>query len=128
MGARHASAHRGSRELEPDRVHRLLIEDLVARDRERSYGGLLGFLGQPDSLSRRRFFEHELTPERARIGRWRRDLPQAQHERADALYLESLARLRAAGVAPLPPAVAEVEPTPTERSASSVDPWALATA
>lgn len=121
-------AHRGSLELEQDRVHRLLIEDLVARDRERSYARLLGFLGLPDSPSRRRFFEQELTPARARVARWRRDLPQAQHERADALYRESLSRLRAAGVAPLPPAVAEVEPTPTERSASSVDPWALRTA
>ncbi len=42
-------AHRGTLELEPGRVHRLLIEDLVARDRERAYGELLAFLGLPDS-------------------------------------------------------------------------------
>ena len=42
-------AHRGTLELEPGRVHRLPVEDLVARDRERAYGELLGFLGIPDT-------------------------------------------------------------------------------
>ena len=121
-------AHRGVLELEPGCVHTLLIEDLVARGRERSYVELLGFLGLPDTRTRRSFFERELTPARARIGRWRNDLPRSQHARADRLYRESLERLRAAGVRPLPPRVVEATAVPTAPAGSSIDPWALTTA
>ena len=122
------AAHLGTQEIEPSRVHRLLIEDLVARDRERAYGELFAFLGLTDGAARRSFFERELTPDRARIGRWRLDLPQAQHARATALYAESLGRLRAANVRPLPPLDPEVPAAAQSRTASSIDPWALATA
>ena len=121
-------AHRGSLELEPGRVHRLLIEDLAARDRERAYGELLDFLRLPDSPTRRRFFERELTPSRARIGRWRSDLPRAQHARAESLYRDSLRRLRLAGAGPLPPPVTEAPAAPRAAAGSSIDPWALTTA
>ena len=121
-------AHRGSLQVEPDRVHRLLIEDLIDRDRERSYAGLLGFLGLADSPARRRFFERELTPSRARIGRWRTDLPEAEHARAESLYLGALGRLRDAGVAPLPPPLSEPAAAPRSAERSTIDPWALTTA
>jgi Sulfotransferase family len=121
-------AHRGSLEAAPSSVHRLLLEDLVARDRERAYDGLLAFLGLPDSPRRRRFFERELTPGRARIGRWRRDLPRSERDRADCLYRDALARLAAAGVGPLPVADYEEPPEPLARAPSSIDPWALTTA
>ena len=114
--------------MEPDRVHPLLIEDLVARDRERSYAGLLGFLGLPDSQARRRFFEHELTPARARVGRWRRDLAPSEHAHATTLYAAALERLRGAGVFPLPPLDSEPPPVRRPGARSSVDPWAPTTA
>ncbi len=121
-------AHRGALELEPDRVHGLLIEDLVTRNRGRSYGALLGFLGAPDTPARRSFFERELRPDCARAGRWRRDLPSSQHVRATTLYGETLERLRTAGVSPLPSLATDAAPGPPARAISSIDPWAATTA
>ena len=122
------SAHLGTQEIEPSRVHCLLIEDLVARERERSYGEMLAFLGLTDGAARRSFFERELTPAHARIGRWRLDLAPSEHAHATTLYAGSLERLRGAGVLPLPPLDSEPPPVRRPGARSSVDPWAPTTA
>lgn len=57
-----------------DRFRVVLLDDLVGHDRERTYAGLLGFLGVEDEPRMRTFFEREMTPERAHVGRWRRQL------------------------------------------------------
>jgi hypothetical protein len=123
-------AHRGTTQLPADQVHRVTIEALVERDRERSYRALLAFLGDdPDQPSIRAFFDSELTPDRASIGRWRRDLPAADHPTATRLYRESLERLTGAGVHPLPPLLTEAPQPPAEPIAvSGIDPWAAITA
>ena len=126
-------AHLGTLEVPAESIHRLLLEDLVRRDREHSYRSLLGFLGIPDEPRVRSHFERELTPGRARIGRWRSDLPRAEHARADALYAEALGRLAAAGVTPLPP-LAQDDPAEGRGGAGEagesppLDPWAAMTA
>jgi hypothetical protein len=124
-------AHRGTLELQPGRVHRVVLEDLIARDRDRGYRALLDFLGIPDEPRLRSFFDSELTPARARIGRWRADLHPSRHDRAERLYRDSLARLAAAGVTPLPrlqPPASEPVELPARRPPSPIDPWAAATA
>ena len=78
------AAHRGTLELEPSRVHRLLLEDLLARDRDGAYRGLLAFLGLTDGAARRSFFERELTPDAPASVAGGSDLPPAQHARATA--------------------------------------------
>lgn len=129
-------AHRGTLELPAGRVHHVVLEQLVSRDRESTYRALLDFLGVSDQPRTRSFFDRELTPASARIGRWRTDLPAGQHQSANRLYLEALARLAAAGVAPLP-RLAPPPPSPRahpsasvkpDRSQSSLDPWAAVTA
>ncbi len=126
-------AHRGTLELPQRQVHRVLLEDLVARDRDRSYRALLAFLGLPDEPGSRSFFDREVTAARARIGRWRTDLDPAHHGRAESLYEATLERLRAAGVHPLPladtdsgPAV-PAEPDASVAEISPLDPWAATT-
>lgn len=123
-------AHRGTQELPARQVHRLTIEALVERDRERSYRALLAFLGEdPHQPSIRRFFDSELTPSHASIGRWRQDLPSGEHLRATRLYRESLERLGEAGVQPLPPLLTEARPATAPAPArSGIDPWAATTA
>lgn len=123
-------AHRGTLELPAGQVHRLTIEALVGHDRECSYRALLAFLGDdPDQPSIRRFFDSELTADRASIGRWRGDLPSREHLRATRLYRESLERLAAAEVDPLPSLSGEARPpTPRARATSAIDPWAETTA
>lgn len=123
-------AHRGTTQLPADQVHRVTIEALVERDRERSYRALLAFLGEDaDQPSIRDFFESELTPDRANIGRWRRDLPRDEQPRATFLYRESLGRLAEAGVRPLPPLLTEARPAASPGpSRAGIDPWASTTA
>ena len=123
------NAHLGTLELPSERVHRVVLEDLVARDRERSYLALLDFLEDRDEPETRSFFDRELTPGRARIGRWQVDLSPAQHARAQRLYAESLDRLQAAGVEPLPRGGPVRDPAPDrlEGRPSAIDPWAAAT-
>lgn len=127
-------AHRGMLEVSAGQVHTVVLEDLIWREREPSYRALLAFLGIPDSPNLRSFFDSELTPARANIGRWRSDLPRSQHTRAESLYRNSLHRLERAGVGPLPSPDAtagfEASDTPTaQREARSpLDPWAAATA
>ena len=123
-------AHRGTMELPAAQVYRLTLEDLVERDRERSHRALLAFLDEdPRRPSIRGFFDSELTPERASIGRWRRDLPSGEHLRATRLYRESLERLGEAGVRPLPLLLAEARPASAPGPArSGIDPWAATTA
>jgi hypothetical protein len=126
-------AHRGTLGVPAERVHRILLEDLVAHDRERGYRDLLAFLRIPNEPDLRAFFDRELTPTRARIGRWRTDVDPGHHPLAESLYRDALERLAAAGVAPLPP----LEPAgPSSHPAevtvlqppSPIDPWATATA
>lgn len=123
-------AHRGTLQVEPDRVHRVLLEDLVAWDRDQSYASLLEFLELPDEPAPRSFFDDELTAPRAGIGRWRSDLRPDEHAWAESLYADALARLDAAGVHPLPPAdqpATELSPPVTEWPVSTIDPWAATT-
>lgn len=58
----------------PDRFRVVLLDDLVSYDRERTYVGLLGFLGLEDEEPVREFFAREMTSERAHVGRWRSQL------------------------------------------------------
>lgn len=57
-----------------DRFRVVLLDDLVGHQREPSYAGLLDFLGVGDEPGMRAFFDAEMTPERAHVGRWRREL------------------------------------------------------
>ena len=50
-------AHRGTRAAPAERVHRVLLEDLIVRDRDRAYAALLAFLGIPDDPRSRSFFD-----------------------------------------------------------------------
>jgi hypothetical protein len=119
------AAHHGVREARPECVHEVRFEDLVANDRDRASRSLLAFLGIEHDPRPSTFFVRELTPDRARIGRWRTDLAPSYHRRANRLYRAALGRLAAAG-ATLPAAGTEFPAAP--RAASPLDPWAAATA
>lgn len=109
-----------------DRIVTLHLEDLVLLDREASYERLLQFVGLPEDETVRAFFEEEMTPANARIGRWAAELHGAQRRGLTARYVELLAELKAAGVADLPdpdriPAAVAYGPA---SGRSRVDPWA----
>ena len=57
-----------------DRFRVVLLEDLVGSRREETYSDLLAFLGVADEGRVRAFFDAEMTPESAHLGRWRSQL------------------------------------------------------
>ena len=83
----------------PDRVLTIRLEDLVRDRREETYGRLLEFLELPDEAAMRRWFEQDVTVERAHIGRWAADVEPGERAGFQALYEQVLARLAVEGVA-----------------------------
>ena len=116
----------GSRSLPPDKLLVIQLEDLVLFDRERSFERLVAFLGLDDDVEPvRRFFEAEVTPERAHIGRAQVEVPPEDREQVDGVYAQLRAELLAEGIAIVPP---EREPTVTYSGptpAHPFDPWSF---
>lgn len=60
-----------STKLPKSQFARIWLEDLVKRERENSYERLLEVVGVDDQPRMRKYFEEEVTVERAHLGRWR---------------------------------------------------------
>lgn len=65
---------------DPARVHVVGFESLVIEDRDAEYTRLLEFLRVPDDAGMRTYFDESLTPEKAHVGRWKNDLPDAERK------------------------------------------------
>jgi hypothetical protein len=72
--------------LPGDRLLVMQMEELVERDREREYRRLLAFFGLQDDPSTHAYFDSDITPEKAHIGRWRHDVPPERQAAFDAHY------------------------------------------
>jgi len=60
----------------------LFLENLVLEDREICYRKLVSHLGLSDELKMRRYFDSEVTPEKAHFGRWKSDFKDPEAFRA----------------------------------------------
>jgi hypothetical protein len=72
--------------LPAGQVLTIRLEDLVVRDREATYGRILAFLGLDDDPVMRTFFEELMPADKMHLGRWRSDVPEADHEAFEAHY------------------------------------------
>jgi hypothetical protein len=75
-GPRRTRTLLGADKIPAERLHTLTLEDLVRDEREPTYRGLLDFLGLEDEAGMRSFFDSEMDPGRAHIGRWREELDE----------------------------------------------------
>ena len=123
-------AEAGARAAPPGRILVIHLEDLVLLDRERSYKRLLDHLGMEDEPAMRAFFESELTPERAHLGRWRSELEDVERREVTSVYSETLERLRAEGVTSTPPvrSLAESWGATDGGTENPLDPWSRTSA
>ena len=90
--------------LPPDRLHCLVLDDLVHGERERAYDQLLGFCGLSDDPAIRGFFDGEMGSRAANRGRWAKGLGPVGRARVRRKYegtLETLERERNHVAAPL---------------------------
>lgn len=88
---------RGVRDLPPERLHTISLDELVGSDREAAYSGLLDFLGLDDEPELRGYFDREVTPAAAHQGRWRERLSDADQQALDDEYERTLERIDAEG-------------------------------
>jgi hypothetical protein len=116
-------AEAGTRSLSEEQLLVMQLEDLVLFDRERSFQRLVAFMGLDDDIEPvRRFFDTEVTAERAHIGRSRVELSPRERVEVDAIYAQLRAELLAEGITCVPP---EREPGVTHSgpTAHPFDPW-----
>ncbi len=83
--------------LPAERLHVVVLDDLVHVDREAAYASLLGFLGVEDEAAIRGFFDGEMSPSTAHKGRWAEGLGPIARRRVLRRYERTLEQLRAEG-------------------------------
>jgi len=75
------------------RLHTVVLDDLVAGDREAAYARLLAFLGVRDEAPIRHFFDEEMSPAAANRGRWANGLGPIGRARVRRKYERTLGSL-----------------------------------
>jgi hypothetical protein len=83
--------------IDPDRFRVVVLDELVALDRQAAYEGLLGFLDLDDEPGLREYFDREVTAEAAHRGRWRAELGRVGRLRAARRYERVIAELEREG-------------------------------
>jgi len=79
--------------LPADRLHVVVLDDLVHDDREDAYAALLGFLGAEDEPTIREFFDVRMSSSNAHKGRWAEGIGPLQRRRVGRKYERTLERL-----------------------------------
>lgn len=79
--------------LPGDRLFVVVLDDLVAGEREATYAGLLEHVGVDDAPQAREFFEREMSAETANRGRWATGLGAFGRRRVLRRYERALAAL-----------------------------------
>jgi Sulfotransferase family len=86
------------KEIPPERLTVVSLDELVYGDRERTYRELLDGVGFEDELEMRSYFETKMSPERAHRERWRKGLSEDEQETYMRRYVDALERLERDGV------------------------------
>ncbi len=86
------------REIPPERLHVISLDELACGDREAAYGGLLEFLRLEDEPGIRAYFEGEVSADNANRERWREGLDPDSERAVRLRYEQALDELESAGV------------------------------
>lgn len=89
-------AHHSLDKVPHEQVLTVSLEDLVAREREATYGELLDFLGLLDRPRMRRYFSEKMPADRVNVGAWASRV--ADPEVLEALYVQARDRLLQEGI------------------------------
>lgn len=81
----------------PGTVLTVQMEELILSAREREYARLLEFTHLDDAPRLRTFFDGQVTPEQAHIGRWKHDVPEADQAHFNAHHDRLAAGILARG-------------------------------
>lgn len=90
------------RDLGPERVLSVFLEDLAAHDREATFARLAAFLELDDDRPMREYFEREISAERAHVGAWRERMAPADARWVERRYRRLVRRLHRGGITWVP--------------------------
>ena len=90
------------RALGSEQVLTVSLEELAAHDREGSFARLAAFLELDDPAPWRRWFEDEISAERAHVGAWRERMAPADARWVDRRYRRLVRRLQRQGITWVP--------------------------
>jgi hypothetical protein len=79
--------------LPADKLCLIVLDELVAGERDQSYARLIAHVGVDDAQPMRDFFENEMTPATANRARWARGLGAVGRRRVTRRYERTLAAL-----------------------------------
>ncbi len=91
-------SHAGLSDMPPGSVLTILLDDLTAHDRERTYARLVGFLEIEDDRPIRRHFDRTISADRAHVGRWRQRIAPADARWVDRRYRKLVRQMRREGI------------------------------
>jgi Sulfotransferase family len=95
--------------LPPDRLSVVVLDDLVAGQREATYDSLLSHVGIADAAAMREFFESEMNAASANSGRWAAGLGWLGRRRVRWVYERTLSDLQMEGNHVAAPLIAAYE-------------------
>jgi hypothetical protein len=96
------AAARGSRDTDPQRLHLVRLEELIHLERDREFDRIVAFLGITDHAPLRAYFDRGMIPERAHVGRWRKEVDPSQTAAINTRYRELYEQLATEGLDCLP--------------------------
>lgn len=97
---------------DPERFHTLFLDDLVEGDREPTFEKLLAFCGIDEAPAVREYFDGQMSPGAANLGRWRRGLGSVGVWRVERRYRRTLDALAREGNHAAPALLAAVDQSP----------------
>jgi hypothetical protein len=91
-------AHQAEKSCPPGRFLRVDLHQLAVADREATLASLLAGIDAVPDRRLNEWFDAQVLPQQAHVGRWRLDYDEATAARVDVRYEEILAEFDAAGV------------------------------
>jgi len=92
------AADRALHTVPTDRVLTVHLDDLTARDRDRTFARVVDFLGLSDATEMRAYFDEEISADRAHVGKWRQRIAPADARWIDRRYRRLIKRMRRQGI------------------------------
>jgi len=96
------AADAAMRRLPPGRALIVHLDDLVAGDREGTFGRVVEFLEIVDQSAMHRYFDAEISADAAHLGGWRERMPPPDARRIDRRYRKMVRELHRAGISWVP--------------------------
>ena len=86
------------RQMPPDAVLTIYLDDLTAHDREAQFARIVDYLRMDDPAPMRAYFDETISPERAHVGAWRERMAPADARWVDRRYRRLVKQLRREGI------------------------------